>query len=301
MTMQDNLLPSGFTTHGNEEERVLHYGDPLAELEALRQLRGFHLGQPQRVLRIEGEDRIELLQRISAGDLAAVGEGAVCPLPFTDAKGKLVDKPWVKVNQDHLLAICGPGRRERLKEWIQSYTILEDVVCAAEESWVVVDRSADAPPYLFEELEARAGIETLIAEGNHPVGDLAYAQWCAEELKLRPGLDLDERFNPLEAGLRRDIAFDKGCYIGQEVVARLENYDKVRRRPALLHGASPLAQDAELSHAAKRGAQVVHSAERLDADGAYALALLERGIEEGAALLAEDGAQWTVVKVAQAL
>ena len=39
-------------------------------------------------------------------------------------------------------------------------------------------------------------------------------------LRTRAGLDLDERFNPLEAGLREWISFDKGCYIGQEVIAR---------------------------------------------------------------------------------
>ena len=43
------------------------------------------------------------------------------------------------------------------------------------------------------------------------------------------GHELTEDHNPLEAGLRDAVSFDKGCYVGQEVVARLQNYDKVAR------------------------------------------------------------------------
>lgn len=44
-----------------------------------------------------------------------------------------------------------------------------------------------------------------------------------------PGYELDDRVNPLEAGLMHLIDFDKGCYVGQEVIARLDSYDKVQR------------------------------------------------------------------------
>ena len=43
------------------------------------------------------------------------------------------------------------------------------------------------------------------------------------------GKELTEDANPLEAGLIDHISFNKGCYIGQEVVARLNTYDKVQR------------------------------------------------------------------------
>ena len=43
------------------------------------------------------------------------------------------------------------------------------------------------------------------------------------------GHEIDQRFNPLEAELRSSISFDKGCYIGQEVVARLDTYKKVSK------------------------------------------------------------------------
>ena len=43
------------------------------------------------------------------------------------------------------------------------------------------------------------------------------------------GKELTEDVNPLEAGLIDLIDFDKGCYVGQEVIARLDTYDKVQR------------------------------------------------------------------------
>ena len=44
------------------------------------------------------------------------------------------------------------------------------------------------------------------------------------------GFELTEEYNPLEVELKNYISFNKGCYVGQEVVARLNTYDKVKRR-----------------------------------------------------------------------
>lgn len=44
------------------------------------------------------------------------------------------------------------------------------------------------------------------------------------------GIDLTEKVNPLEASMQHLIDFDKGCYVGQEVIARLDTYDKVQRK-----------------------------------------------------------------------
>ena len=49
-----------------------------------------------------------------------------------------------------------------------------------------------------------------------------------------PGLELTEDYNPLEAGLTSAVSFTKGCYVGQEVVARLNTYGKVSRKLVVL-------------------------------------------------------------------
>ncbi len=65
------------------------------------------------------------------------------------------------------------------------------------------------------------------------VTTLNHADEC-ETLRLLAGEpayghELTEQFNPLELGLRTAVSFTKGCYVGQEVIARLDSYDKVQR------------------------------------------------------------------------
>lgn len=66
--------------------------------------------------------------------------------------------------------------------------------------------------------------------GLTPIGEEAYAQVRVELGIPLFGRELTDNVNPLEASLLSAISFEKGCYIGQEVVARLNNYSKVQRR-----------------------------------------------------------------------
>ena len=65
--------------------------------------------------------------------------------------------------------------------------------------------------------------------GIAPVGDTTLDLVRIEQGVPVQGRELTEDANPLEAGLIDHISFNKGCYIGQEVVARLDTYDKVQR------------------------------------------------------------------------
>lgn len=66
------------------------------------------------------------------------------------------------------------------------------------------------------------------------VGRHAYTLWRIERLLPAVGHELSERSNPLEAGADAAVDFRKGCFIGQEVIARLDSYDKVQRHPCRL-------------------------------------------------------------------
>lgn len=65
--------------------------------------------------------------------------------------------------------------------------------------------------------------------GAMPVGQLALEVLRIEAGIPRYGHELGEQYNPLEAGLLDDVSFTKGCYVGQEVVARLNTYMKVKQ------------------------------------------------------------------------
>lgn len=70
----------------------------------------------------------------------------------------------------------------------------------------------------------------LCDAGLAPIGEEAFSQVRIELGIPLHGRELTENVNPLEASLLPAISFTKGCYIGQEVVARLNNYSKVQRR-----------------------------------------------------------------------
>ncbi|WP_299410030.1 folate-binding protein [Acaryochloris sp. IP29b_bin.148] len=84
---------------------------------------------------------------------------------------------------------------------------------------------------LFADAEAGADLwQALIEQGAHPFGDTVWEQVRVAEGRPKPDAELTEDFNPLEAGLWQTISFDKGCYIGQETIARLNTYQGVKQR-----------------------------------------------------------------------
>jgi folate-binding protein YgfZ len=63
-----------------------------------------------------------------------------------------------------------------------------------------------------------------------PMGEHAWEQLRIEQGRPVPGQELTDDYNPLEAGLWHTISFTKGCYIGQETIARLDTYKGVKQQ-----------------------------------------------------------------------
>lgn len=71
--------------------------------------------------------------------------------------------------------------------------------------------------------------ESLLESGVTPVGQDAFDAALVQRGIPRHGREMGDAYNPLEAGLIGSVDFAKGCYIGQEVIARLDTYRKVQR------------------------------------------------------------------------
>jgi folate-binding protein YgfZ len=83
-------------------------------------------------------------------------------------------------------------------------------------------------------LDGRDAAHAALVSGARAVGGVAVDRNVDEAHRIlrgdaAGGHELTEEHNPLEAGLLDAVSFDKGCYVGQEVVARLNTYDKVSR------------------------------------------------------------------------
>ena len=69
----------------------------------------------------------------------------------------------------------------------------------------------------------------ILQAGAVPLSDRAWEQLRIEQGRPAPDHELTEDYNPLEAGLWQTISFNKGCYIGQETIARLNTYKGVKQ------------------------------------------------------------------------
>lgn len=84
---------------------------------------------------------------------------------------------------------------------------------------------------LFEPGADRTSMEQLLAAGRLvPAGTLADDALRVERGRPLVGRELNSDANPLEARLQESVSFTKGCYPGQEVVARLITYSSLKRR-----------------------------------------------------------------------
>ena len=70
----------------------------------------------------------------------------------------------------------------------------------------------------------------LCAAGATPLGRVAYDSLRVEACSAEPGLDVDDSVYPQEARLERGFSLSKGCYIGQEVVAKIDTYGGLNKR-----------------------------------------------------------------------
>ncbi len=74
-----------------------------------------------------------------------------------------------------------------------------------------------------------ASLWKLLTDGGAvPLGTQGWEQLRIQQGRPLPDCELTEDYNPLEAGLWHNISFDKGCYIGQETIARLNSYKGVK-------------------------------------------------------------------------
>ena len=131
--------------------------------------------------------------------------------------------------------------------------------------------------------------------GAAPVSEAAAEILRVEHGRPRYGIDLDETVIPQEAGLNeRAVSFTKGCYVGQETVARLHYRGKPNRHLRGLRLSAPAEPGAEL----RLGERVVGrltSAVLSPAHGPIGLALVRREAEPGATLTLGDGEAPAVV------
>jgi aminomethyltransferase len=151
--------------------------------------------------------------------------------------------------------------------------------------------------------------EAALGAGARPAGETAY-QWLRLEAGMPEGgaddqgpigQELTEEYIPLEANLWPAVSFTKGCYIGQEIIARMESRGKLARRLVGLRLEAPVAVGAEVRPAAGgASAGKVTSAGVLPDHGPVALAYLKTAAAEAGTAVRVGEAAGRVVELPSA-
>jgi folate-binding protein YgfZ len=112
---------------------------------------------------------------------------------------------------------------------------------------ITMDPAAAIPRYRLIAESGRARkifksiLDALPEHRGHWIGYSAYSAFRIEHGLPSAPFELNDSYNPHEAGIIPDVSFTKGCFIGQEVIARLDTYDKIQKHlRGVLFNSEPL-------------------------------------------------------------
>jgi folate-binding protein YgfZ len=273
-----------------------HYGDPYREQRLLVDRRAAVDLSHRPVLRVSGADRLSWLHSLTTQHLEHLEPGVPTETLVLSPHGHVEHQLALVDDGEAIWAHLEPGTAEGLVGYLDSMRFWSKVeVEDVSASYAVVltpTAVAGAPsretPDGVESFVARGDLETALA------GDLA-GVWALEALRIaagRPrfGLETDHRTIPHEVGwIGPAVHLDKGCYRGQETVARVHNLGRPPRRLVLLHldgSESVLPGHGEPVLLDDRQVGFVTSSARHHELGPIALALVKRSTPADVPLVA---------------
>jgi tRNA-modifying protein YgfZ len=282
-------------------------------------------------LLVTGSEAAEYLQGQLTNDIEALEPGEGCYAALLDRKGHMqADMRVLVVDGEKIWIDTEPEAIAAARRHLEMYKIGRDadVHDAGDERAVVsligprsveLAGSAPLPEYRHEEIaidgidcpavgtalgidlipgaEDRERLIAALAAAGAPAVDPAAAEIVRIESGVpRFGSEMDTATMPAEAGIvAAAVNFEKGCYIGQETVARLHYKGKPNRHLRGLRLSAPASPGATLSLGEKEVGKLGGSCVS-PAHGAIGLAIVRREAEPGAELLVgEDGVTARVV------
>jgi folate-binding protein YgfZ len=244
---------------------------------------------------VTGPDAESYLQAMVSNDVEALDVGDACEALLLTPKARVI-APLVVVRRgvDDFLLMTEEGLGERVRSTLlrSRFAMKCEIESEVHSSSVVVGR--EAPPGAMS--TADYGVAAYEVIDDEPPAWKEIGEDELEVLRIRAGTprfgrEIDDRVLPAEAGLEeRAIDFEKGCYPGQEPIARQHYRGRVNRtlRVLELDGSERPEYDAELTFAGKVVGRVTSAAS--DGDGVTALAYVRVEVPHDAELSLKERA-----------
>jgi folate-binding protein YgfZ len=301
-----------------------HYGDPMREQRTMSERRVLVDRSNRGIVKITGPDRLNWLNSLSSQQLERIAAGTSTETLVLSPQGQLEHHLTLTDDGTATWAHVEPGTAQALVGFLNSMRFMLRVEVEDLSGVLAVQTLAGPIPVAGEGMVGTVPGDTgslagILEDGavaaviKHPfgtdlivhpdaTGKLAAAfpvagMWAFEAARIaarvaRPGLDTDHKTLPHEVGMiETAVHLNKGCYRGQETVARIHNLGHPPRRLVFLHldgSADRLpAHAAPLSLADGTQVGFVGSAGRHFELGPIALGLVKRSVPVDATLLAD--------------
>ncbi len=287
-------LPGAVSGDGIDAPVAAHYGSFNGEQRTLSHGDGFVDLSHRGVVRVSGPDRLTWLHSLTTQFLEGLQPGVPTAALVLSPNGHVEHAMHGTDDGEAFTAHVEPGAAAPLVAWLDRMRFMmrvevEDLTAELAVAWrPVVDPVETAGKYdVFARSELRA-----YAEAAGP----ACGMWAFEALRIargepRMGLDTDHRTIPNEVGwIGSAVHLDKGCYRGQETVARVHTLGRPPRRLTLLHldgSDNRLPTRGQPVTLAEREVGLVGSSARHHELGPIALALVKRNVPLDAELEAD--------------
>ncbi|MFI7277591.1 YgfZ/GcvT domain-containing protein [Streptomyces sp. NPDC049879] len=313
-------LPGAVAAEGQDAGVAAHYGDLFREQRALARGEGFVDLSHRAVVTVSGADRLSWLHLLLTQHVAELAPGHATEALILSAKGHIEHALYLVDDGATTWLHTEPGAAEALTGYLESMRFFYRVEVAdrtAEFAVVYLPAGsiATAPagtvvretPYGRDLFLPRGELAAFAGEHGPAAGALAYEALRVEAHRPRLGRETDHRTIPHELGwLDSAVHLQKGCYRGQETVARVQNLGRPPRRLVFLHldgSEVAIPEHGDPVRLAADGPEgralgFVTTAVRHHELGPVALALVKRNVPADAALLAGTvpAAQETVVE-----
>ena len=298
-------LPGAVPAQGPDAGVAGHYGDPFREQRSLASGEAVvdlgHLG----VVRVTGPDRRRLLHALSTQDVAALAEGGSTELAVLSPHGHVEHAAAAHDDGTSVTLVTDAGRAPALAAFLDSMAFLldvetTDVTPGSAVLWragsaggpLLGGATVVATPRGRFEVVPRDRVAELLA-GTQMAGVEAYEALRVAAGEARLDTDVDHRTIPNELGwIGTAVALDKGCYRGQETVARVHTLGRPPRRLTVLQldgSEDVLPGRGDEVRLGDRVVGTVGSAARHFETGPIALSLLKRSVPVEAVLTVRAG------------
>jgi folate-binding protein YgfZ len=228
---------------------------------------GIRLWQSASVLSVRGDDRLTWLNGQITNDVRKLATHGSVHALAVNVRGKIMAEVWVTEVGDEFRLLVAESALAPLVESLEHFIIMEDVTLAPLPELGVCSLEGPEAQSLAAEVDASGchafecdvlGIGGQAWMGTHEQLAKVVAQLETHAKHISPeayelvrlrlarprfGIDYDLKHYPQEAGLKGLVSFQKGCYLGQEVVCTLESRGRLSKHLCALTGeagATPL-------------------------------------------------------------